>query len=247
MRLDGHSEWVLIDSDPDVGNPKKGFMRNAKGSEWSEWLCKKEPLGPRATRYLKALGCPIPIDRLNRNTASNWAGTLETKYPDRANEVENWATKEESFGETPTALPTDPTLKQITYLRSIGIELPRGATRRDASRLIAGEATEGQIRRLIFYGIYEDNLSKEEAASLINAYSRGHPNSEEAYQAVRDKLIAATSPPQVQRNPSPMRSPVPPPPASQHSNVGAQILFLVIVVGLMALMLKIVAYRSGVR
>lgn len=241
MRLDGDEQWVLINSDPDVGNPKKGFMRDAKGSEWAEWLGKKESLGPRATSYLKTLGCPIPLDRLNRATARNWAGTLEAKYPDRANEVEYWATKEEAFGETPTALPTDPTLKQIKYLRSIGTELPSGTTRRDANRLIGGEATDGQTRRLRFYGIYEDNLSKEEATSLIDAYIRKHPGSEAAYQAERDKLIATASPPKSQRNREPVR------PSANHGNVGAQILLLVIVVATMALILKIVAYRSGVR
>lgn len=216
-------------------------MRDVKGSEWAEWLSKKESLGPRATKYLKTLGCPIPLDRLNRATARSWAGTLEAKYPDRANEVEYWATKEEAFGETPTALPTDPTLKQIKYLRSIGTELPPGTTRRDASRLIGGEATDGQIRRLRFYGIYEENLSKEEATSLIDAYRREHPDSEAAYQAVRDKLIATASPPQFQQNRESIRQPASP------RNVGAQILLLIIVVGIVALILKIVTYQSGVR
>jgi hypothetical protein len=118
---------------------------------------------------------------------------MESVHPELANDVESWASKQESFGETPTALPTDPTSRQIKYLRSVGAELPSGATRKDVSRLISGEATSGQIRRLKFYGIYRDGLSKDEASDLIESYKAAHPESEAAYQSVRGELIGSES------------------------------------------------------
>lgn len=243
MRLAQESDWVPISSDPDVCNGKQDAMR-------SDWSRKRELLGPRATNYLKTLGCPIPFDRLNRATARNWADILEGKYPERANEVESWATKTESFGETPTALPTDPTTKQIQYLRSIGVELPPDATRRDASRVIGGEATEGQVRRLKFYGTYKEGLSKDEASQLIDEYVRVHPESELAYQAVRERLIAVEPQSEVRPFAVPGRPPSQPKPAVQPqrqihgSDAWTKIVILILVIGAVLLLLKIVAYKS---
>ncbi len=75
-----------------------------------------------------------------------------------------------------------PTPKQIQYLESIGEYLWQGATRGDASALIA-PASDAQRRRLAFYGLSVPTLlSKGDASEMIDDYIAKHPESEEQYQ-----------------------------------------------------------------
>jgi hypothetical protein len=82
-------------------------------------------------------------------------------------------------------LPRPPaTERQISYLRSIEICIEDGLTKGRACQLIGGEPTEGQLRRLKFYGITPSlYLTKEEASEWIDGYKMQHPESEEEYQA----------------------------------------------------------------
>jgi uncharacterized protein DUF4339 len=60
-----------------------------------------------------------------------------------------------------------------------------GLTKKQASDLIEtiyNGATEGQVRRLNFYGINSEGLSKKEAAVIIDDYIAGHPDAETDYQ-----------------------------------------------------------------
>jgi len=75
------------------------------------------------------------------------------------------------------------TNRQINYLRSIGVSIEDGPTKGRACQLIGREATEGQLRRLRFYGVTPSPyLTKEEASELIDGYKTQHPESEEQYQ-----------------------------------------------------------------
>ena len=56
-----------------------------------------------------------------------------------------------------------------------------GLTKKQASDLIStiwNGATEGQVRRLNFYGINSEGLSKKEAAVIIDDYIASHPDAE---------------------------------------------------------------------
>jgi uncharacterized protein DUF4339 len=60
-----------------------------------------------------------------------------------------------------------------------------GLTKKQASDLIStiwNGATEGQVRRLNFYGINSEGLSKKEAAVIIDDYIASHPDAETDYQ-----------------------------------------------------------------
>ena len=73
---------------------------------------------------------------------------------------------------------------QKAVLRSKRIPY-EGLTKKQASDLIEtiyNAATEGQVRRLNFYGINSEGLSKREAAVIIDDYIATHPDAENAYQ-----------------------------------------------------------------
>jgi hypothetical protein len=73
---------------------------------------------------------------------------------------------------------------QKAVLRSKRIPY-EGLTKKQASDLIEtiyNGATEGQVRRLNFYGINSEGLSKREAAVIIDHYIATHPDAENAYQ-----------------------------------------------------------------
>jgi hypothetical protein len=73
---------------------------------------------------------------------------------------------------------------QKAVLRSKRIPY-EGLTKKQASDLIETiyyGATEGQVRRLNFYGINSEGLSKREAAVIIDDYIATHPDAENAYQ-----------------------------------------------------------------
>jgi hypothetical protein len=60
-----------------------------------------------------------------------------------------------------------------------------GLTKKQASDLIEtiyNGATEGQVRRLKFYEINSEGLSKREAAVIIDDYIASHPDAENDYQ-----------------------------------------------------------------
>ena len=60
-----------------------------------------------------------------------------------------------------------------------------GLTKKHASDLIEtiyNGATEGQVRRLNFYGINSEGLSKKEACVVIDDYMASHPDAENDYQ-----------------------------------------------------------------
>jgi hypothetical protein len=76
------------------------------------------------------------------------------------------------------------TSAQKTVLRSKRIPCD-GLTKKQAHDLIDtiyNGATEGQGRRLKFYGINSDGLSKKEAAVIIDEYIANHPDAENDYQ-----------------------------------------------------------------
>jgi len=73
---------------------------------------------------------------------------------------------------------------QKTVLRSKRIPYD-GLTKKQASDLIEtiyNGATEGQVRRLQFYGINSEGLTKQEACVVIDDYIATHPDAENDYQ-----------------------------------------------------------------
>ena len=73
---------------------------------------------------------------------------------------------------------------QKAVLRSKRIPY-EGLTKKQASDLIEtiyNGATEGQVRRLQFYGIDSEGLTKKEACVIIDDYIASHPDAENDYQ-----------------------------------------------------------------
>jgi hypothetical protein len=78
----------------------------------------------------------------------------------------------------------EPTEAQKAVLRSKRIPY-EGITKGQASELINtiyNAATEGQVRRLTFYGINSEGLTKKEACVIIDDYIANHPDAENDYQ-----------------------------------------------------------------
>ena len=76
------------------------------------------------------------------------------------------------------------TAAQIGLLTQLGIAIPGGLSKGDAAAVLDGvhlPVSEGQIRRLTFYGLRVPS-SRREASRLIDEYIVAHPGSEEKYQ-----------------------------------------------------------------
>ena len=129
--------------------------------------------------YAKALGCPFEPDQIDRHVLSHIIWSLSCEFPDRVDPVVAADVEDASdWHNDPAADP------QINYLRSIGVSVEAGLTKGRACQLIDGEPTEGQLRRLTFYGIKLTRyLTKTDASELIDSYVTQHPESEEQYQA----------------------------------------------------------------
>jgi hypothetical protein len=105
--------------------------------------------------------------------------SLSCEFPDRIDPAV--ATQVEEASDWHNDPATD---RQITYLQSVGVAIEHGLTKGRACQLIDGEPTEGQLRRLRFYGIPPSPyLTKQEASEVIDDYIAQHPESEEKYQA----------------------------------------------------------------
>ena len=78
----------------------------------------------------------------------------------------------------------EPTEAQKAVLRSKRIPY-EGINKGQTSELINtiyNAATEGQVRRLTFYGINSEGLTKKEACVIIDDYVASHPDAENDYQ-----------------------------------------------------------------
>lgn len=168
VRIFNETQWNPISVFPALLTTPPSYANNTSFQFVRERAREKQPTGPRAAAYLKILGCPVRPDRLNPYTACRWVWFLETLRPQLVNEVERWAADEERHGRVPRASPNDATPRQIEYLRSIGHAVPDRISKKDAERLFSGPPTDGQLRRLNFYGIsLPGGSSKEEASATI--------------------------------------------------------------------------------
>ncbi|MBI4626781.1 MAG: DUF4339 domain-containing protein [Verrucomicrobia bacterium] len=189
VRFDGETDWRPIGTMPELLATPPGFDTNEALHELQHRARETKAVGPRAAAYLNLLGCPVRPQRLNPYTAFQWVRILEELKPRLANATERWAAEEESFGRAPSASPNDATPAQIEQLRALGCDVPGKLTRLEAHRLISGPPTEGQLRRLRFYGIaLPEGACKADASELIDRYVREHWETEEAYQAHRKRL-----------------------------------------------------------
>ena len=97
------------------------------------------------------------------------------------------------------ALLDPPTERQKALLRSLSVEVPPNLTKAAASDLISGAyrrkwqkepITEGQTARLRRYGIgFTASTSKGEAAALIDAWLRAHPDAEARHQRQKAERV----------------------------------------------------------
>jgi len=81
---------------------------------------------------------------------------------------------------------------QLRLLASKGIRIQPGITKGDAHDLIDAAinvVTDGQLRRLHFYGIDSNGLTKDQASDLIDHYVAEHPEAEYQYQLWKAKEI----------------------------------------------------------
>lgn len=88
------------------------------------------------------------------------------------------------------------TQAQINLLSQHGVRAPFGMTKGAASDQIGAilnQVTEGQRRRLTFYGLPVPR-TKDEAATMIDAYIAKNPAAEEGYQAWKIDELRATPP-----------------------------------------------------
>lgn len=183
VRIADQTEWMRIEVLPTLLKMPPSTVRNDSFNYVRSMASDRLPVGPRAAAYLKVLGCPVHPTRLNPYTANRWVGILQVLRPHLKNEVEDWASHQESHGRTPLASPDQASPKQIAYLRSLGHVVRDGISKQEVERLFSGPPTEGQLRRLKFYGIsLPVDASKDDAAIAIDRHVREHPESETAYQ-----------------------------------------------------------------
>jgi hypothetical protein len=156
------------------------------------------PSAPRQHSYLRSLGCPFETAHLDKHLTWRVISDLEQAFPDRAVASERDACEEELeriFREAPA---TD---RQREYLSSIGVEVSEDLSKAEASQMIGGPPTDGQLRRLRFYQIPLPRfLTKNEASDLIDHYIREHPESEAKYQAWKQQAIEREVAPPVLRD-----------------------------------------------
>lgn len=189
VRLAEVTEWTAIGGIPELMATPPGNETNEALTALRRRASEKKAIAPRTEAYLKRLGCPVRPERLNPYTAFLWVRTMEELNPPQADATERWAAGEASNDRAHSATENDATPAQIETLRAKGIAVPVGLTRLQAQRLISGPPTEGQLRRIQFYGIpLPEGAGKDEASDLIDRHIRENWDSEEAYQASRRKI-----------------------------------------------------------
>jgi hypothetical protein len=177
--LEGDSAWQTIVDFPKLCQfPKSVTNREgAPGSYLSDNRLKLPSL-PCQHSYAKTLGCPFNPEQIDRHLLAYIIRSLSWQFPDRVDAAVAAQVDDASDWHNDPA-----TERQISYLRSIGVSIEDGLTKGRACQLIGGEPTEGQLRRLKFYGITPSPyLTKEEASEWIDGYEMQHPDSEEQYQ-----------------------------------------------------------------
>ena len=178
--LEGDSAWKKIADFPELRLLPKSLA--TQGRFFRDCLSDDRLKLPSLScqhSYAKALGCPFEPDQIDRHVLSHIIWSLLCEFPDRVDPVVAADVEDASDWHNDPA--TDP---QINYLRSIGVSVEAGLTKGRACQLIDGEPTEGQLRRLKFYGIKQTRyVTKTDASELINSYKTQHPESEEQYQA----------------------------------------------------------------
>lgn len=186
--------WVRVDAIPTLLAMPPSTEKSESFIYVRAKAAEKVPVGPRAQAYLNHLGCPIHPSRLNPYTASRWVAIMETLRPHLKIETESWAADEERLGRVPRASPNHASEKQVAYLRSIGHRVTDDLTKAQAQLLFSGPPTEGQMRRIRFYGLtLAADASKDEASAAIDRYVRDHPESEAAYQNWKSSVPAEPS------------------------------------------------------
>ena len=141
----------------------------------------RKPSTTKQHAYLQTLDCPFTTENLDWHLTSWITGQLSTLFPEKCNSAIEREIDEDS--QDPNFWHSEPaTAKQISYLESRGISLRADATKGEAAALI-DPASEGQVRRLKFYGTrLPQYLTKRYASTLINMHIRKHPESEAKYQ-----------------------------------------------------------------
>jgi hypothetical protein len=116
-----------------------------------------------------------------QTSPEEFAKILLERYPELKFE---WTGLEATSSETVDDEPA--TEKQIAYLKVLGAPVPDYLGIREAADLIEKwkvGASDAQKRRLDFYQLtYDRDITREQAATLIDDYKARHPESEAAYQ-----------------------------------------------------------------
>jgi hypothetical protein len=178
--LEGDSAWKTVADFPELRDLPKSLAipERPTGSFLSDDRLKLPPLSCQHS-YAKTLGYPFETEKIDRHLLTHIIKCLSWQFPDRVDPAVA-AEVEDASG----WLNDPATDRQISYLRSNGVFIEEGLTKGRVSQLIDGEPTEGQLRRLNFYGIKLTRyLSKKDASELIDSYKTQHPESEEQYQA----------------------------------------------------------------
>jgi hypothetical protein len=82
------------------------------------------------------------------------------------------------------------TLRQLNYLRSLGVEYPYAISKQEAGALLGAHAsrvTAAQKQRLEFYGVSAAGMTKESASRCLDELNELHPEKEEEYFRWLDK------------------------------------------------------------
>ena len=180
VSLEGDSAWKKVADFPELLQLPKSLATD--GRFFRDCLSDDRLKLPSLScqhSYAKALGCPFEPEQIDRHVLSYIIWSLSCQFPERVDPAVAADAEDASDWQNDPA--TD---RQISYLRSNGVSIEAGLTKGRVSQLIEGEPTEGQLRRLKFYGIKLTRyLTKKDASELIDSYKAQHPESEEQYQA----------------------------------------------------------------
>jgi hypothetical protein len=178
--LEGDTDWRTVADFPELRQFPKD-LASQEGVSGRFLAADRLRLPSLACQHLysKALGCPFDPIPIDRHLLSHIIWSLSCQFPDRVDPAIAADVQDASDWHNDPA--TD---RQIAYLQSSGATMESRLTKGRACQLIGGEPTDGQLRRLAFYGIRVPRyLTKEEASDLIDGYITQHPESEEQYQA----------------------------------------------------------------
>lgn len=181
----GTEEWVQASTIPELCTQTESHMNTINAVLARE----RKPISDLRRAALRDVKSPFPEELIDDELAERLINELVDlkSYTENVRKVINPQIERATNGKTQWREEPAATDKQIRYIIGLGGKVHDGMTIGEAGKIIdfllTNPITEGQIRRLTFYGYSDfEGMSKTDATKAIDAFIRTHPESEDRYQ-----------------------------------------------------------------